>query len=68
MLGKAIMEHGINNCFSQQFRRMLLTKISSEPAPLSVYVGKRVIEMISKEEQALSYKKTTATNKASHHH
>lgn len=46
MLGKAIMEHGINNCFSQQFRRMLLTKIS-EPAPLSVYVGKRVIEMIS---------------------
>lgn len=41
------MEHGINNCFSQQFRRMLLIKISSEPAPLSVYVGKRVIEMIS---------------------
>ena len=47
MLGKAIMEHGINNCFSQQFRRMLLTKISSEPAPLSVYVGKKIIEMIN---------------------
>lgn len=47
MLGKAIMEHRINNCFSQQFRRMLLTKISSEPVPFSVYMGKRVIEMIS---------------------
>lgn len=50
---------------------MLLTKISSKPAPFSVYMGKRVIEMISNgraSTQAPSYKKTTATNKAPHHH